>query len=260
MASLDAHQSDEFVKLVYIGDSGAGKTGSLTSLVKAGYNLRIIDMDNGLDALAAHVRAECPDRLSSVQFVTIRDKYKGTSAGPVVSGTPKAFVDALKYLDKWEDGSIPAEWGSDYILVLDSGSAFGKAAFEWAKGMNPTARDGRQWYAAATPAVENTVALLTSEAFRTNVIIISHVDYREPTEGITKGFPNFIGAKTGQLVPKYFNTILLAETSGSGKNVRRRIKTVPTGVVDLKNPVPSMEAEYPLETGLASIFEKLKSK
>ena len=51
MPSLDQHQSNDFVKLLLIGDSKAGKTGSLISLVKAGYKLRILDLDNLLDVL-----------------------------------------------------------------------------------------------------------------------------------------------------------------------------------------------------------------
>ena len=51
MPSLANHQSNEFTKLLIEGDSGSGKTGALASLVKAGYKLRILDMDNGLDAL-----------------------------------------------------------------------------------------------------------------------------------------------------------------------------------------------------------------
>jgi GTPase SAR1 family protein len=38
MTSLAEHHSSHIVKLLYIGDSGTGKTGSLTSLVKGGYN------------------------------------------------------------------------------------------------------------------------------------------------------------------------------------------------------------------------------
>ena len=48
------HKSRKYVKLLYLGDSGTGKTGSLVSLVQAGYKLRVIDLDDGLDALTAH--------------------------------------------------------------------------------------------------------------------------------------------------------------------------------------------------------------
>ena len=48
MPTLDQHQSDEYLKLIYIGDSSTGKTGSMVSLLLAGYKLYIIDMDNGV--------------------------------------------------------------------------------------------------------------------------------------------------------------------------------------------------------------------
>lgn len=259
MVSLTQHHSGKYVKLVFIGDSGTGKTGALTSLVKAGYHLRILDMDNGLDALVQHVKKECPENLGNVNYETVRDKYVSGPTGPIVRN-PKAFVDAAKLMTKWSDESDPSEWGENTVFVLDSGSSFGRAAFEWARGMNPSAKDPRQWYFAAQQAFENTIALLTSEAFHANFILISHVSYRELQDGTTKGYASAVGSALGPTISKYFNTLLLAETSGSGKNVRRRIKTVPTAVVDLKNPAPfSIEAELPLESGLATIFNQLKA-
>lgn len=259
MPSLADHHSDKFVKMIYIGDSSTGKTGSLVSLLADGYKFGILDMDNGLDSLVQFGRKQCPDKLVNVDYETRRDKLKATNSGPIVSGRPKAFVEALGLMTQWSDGSDPAEWGEDKIFVLDSLSAFGKAAFEWAKGMNPTAKDPRQWYHQAQQAVENTLALLTSEDFHANVIVISHVNYKEVTEGNHKGYANAIGSALGPTIPKYFNTLILAESSGSGKNVRRRIKTVPTGIIDLKNPSPfKIEAELPLETGMSTIFSTLK--
>jgi hypothetical protein len=45
------HLATGLRKMLYIGDSGTGKTTSLISLVKAGYILRIFDFDNLLDPL-----------------------------------------------------------------------------------------------------------------------------------------------------------------------------------------------------------------
>jgi hypothetical protein len=82
MPSLDKHQSSEFTKLLLEGDSGSGKTGSLASLVAAGFKLRVLDMDNGLDSLANAVKRTCPDKLSgNVEFRTLRDKRRATPAG-----------------------------------------------------------------------------------------------------------------------------------------------------------------------------------
>ena len=258
MPKLADRQNSALVKVLFIGNSGAGKTGALTSLVKAGYRIRILDMDNGLDALSAHVSAECPEGLDRIDFETVRDLYKSSPAGPVISGPPKAFVKATKLMDLWTDNSKPMEWGQETVFVLDSLTQFARAAFSWARGMNPAAREPRQWYKTAQDAVEDVLAMLTSDSFNANVIVISHVDIREQKDGTVKGFANSIGSALGPRLPAYFNTMLLSETSGTGKAVRRRIKTVPTSLIDLKNPAPmKIEAEYPLETGLAEIFAKL---
>jgi len=94
MAKLSEHQSGEFVKLLFIGDSGTGKTGAMTSLVKEGYNLRILDLDNGLDALRQHILSECPNKIDNVEFITLRDKIRAGQSGPLV--TPQAYVKSLK--------------------------------------------------------------------------------------------------------------------------------------------------------------------
>lgn len=264
MPSLADHHGSHFVKLLYIGDSSTGKTGSLTSLVKAGYKIRILDFDNGVDTLAQYVRQECPDKITNVDYETVRDTYKSDAVrGPVVAGTPKAFTKGLELMTKWTDGSNPAEWGENTIFVLDSLSAFGKAAFAWAKAMNAMQAkpnpDARAMYFTAQQALEDTVTLLTSEHFRTNVIIISHVNYKEIVEGVTKGYANAIGTALGPVLPRYFNTLVMAESIGSGKMTQRKIKTVPTGIVDLKSPITfKLDAELPLATGMATLFEKLK--
>lgn len=259
MPNLDDLQQDKFVKILYIGDSGAGKTGSLVSLVAAGYRLHILDLDKGLDSLVSFIRRECPDKLKNVDYETLRDPYKVVGNQVMIVGAPKAFTGSLTLMTKWSDGTNPAEWGPQNIFVLDSLSALGRAAFEWAKGMNPTTKDPRQWYGTAQKAVEDTISVLTSDAFRTNVIVISHVNMQELPDGTVKGFANSIGKAQGAVLPRYFNTLLLAETMGSGAAVRRTIKTVPTGTIDLKNPAPfTVDKELPLGTGLATIFEKLK--
>lgn len=259
MPTPDQQEHDPTIKLIFVGNSGAGKTGALTSLVKAGYNLRIIDLDNGLDALFNHVRDECPERLNSIQYQSFRDKMKMTNTGPRVAGSPVAYVNTLAALETWpDDDTDPSEWGEDTILVLDSLTNVGRAAFQWAKAMNPASKDPRQWYKTAQDLVEDLIANLTSPNFKTNVIVISHIELTE-YNGISKGFVSAIGKALGPKIPRFFNTMLLSETSGAGKRVKRLIKTLPTGLIDLKNPAPMrIEAEYPVETGMAEIFKRLK--
>lgn len=258
MPTLDEHQSSQFVKLLYIGNSGSGKTGSLVSLLPD-YDLNIIDMDNGLDALRNLAIAQCPDRMKAVSFETVRDKYRATPTGPQVIAPAKAFVRANNLLDKWLDGSKPEEWGPNKILVIDSLTYLGRAAFNWAVSMNPSSKDPRQWYKGAQDAVQGIIDTLTSDVFKTNVIVISHIDYGKDATGIDKGFVSSVGKALGPKLPAAFNTLILASTSGSGKFIKRKIQTMPTALLDLKNPAPlKIDAEFPLETGLADLFRKLK--
>lgn len=262
MPLLSNHQSNKFTKLLLEGDSGSGKTGALTSLVAAGYHLRILDMDNGLETLKNFASAQCSANLQNVEFRTLRDRYKASPAGPIIDGQPKAFVEALKMLDRWRyddvDLGVPAKWGPEVVLVVDSLTFLSDAAFAWAQGLSPSAKDPRQWYGTAQDGIEKVLALLTSAAFETNVIVISHVKYVTNADGTTKGYPTAVGSALSPTIPRYFNTVALCQTTTGGK---RTIHTVATAMIDLKNPKPfEMAKTYPLETGLAEVFEVLRSK
>lgn len=254
MPTADQHQSTGLVKLMYIGDSGTGKTGSLVALLAQGYKFKILDMDAGLGYFINEAKRQgLHDRLKDVEYETYRDTYVTTPAGLTVKGQPKAATNALSKMQEWSAIVDPMT-----VFVLDSLSAYGKAAFEWARFMNPTSKDPRQWYHGAQTMVESTIANVTNPSFAMNVLVITHVNYKEITEGVHKGYANAIGTALGPIIPRYFDTMILAESSGSGKNVKRKIKTLPTGIIDLKISLPEMDAELPLETGLATIFQKLK--
>jgi hypothetical protein len=268
LPSLANHQSNEFTKLLLIGDAKSGKTGSLVSLVKAGYRLRILDFDNLLDVLKYMILNECPDKIDNVEFVTLRDKRKTTAAGSVIDGRPKAFIDGMKLLDHWkytDDKSIevdlgkPQDWGNDCILVIDSLSRLCDAAFDFREPLVPVGKSGerdmRAVYGDAQDAVEMLLATLTSKTFATNVIVIAHVQYMEQGDGTTKGFPQGVGQKLSPKVPQYFPSVVLYTNKGG----KRTIQTNSTPLIDLANPAPfKMEKSYPIETGLADFFAVLR--
>lgn len=244
-------------KLLLIGDSGTGKTGGLASLVKSGARLRILDFDNKIAGgiLPIIVRRDNPDKLKNVEFEPLRDKFKSSPIGPILDGAPTAFTRGLALLDKWTDGSRPADWGPGTILVIDSLTFLSDAAFNWAKGMNPSAKDPRQWFYSAQQAVENTIALLTSSAFNTDVLIIAHISYQDRQDGTIKGYPASVGKALGPTIPAYFENMALAHIVGG----KRMIQTVPTALIDLKNPAAyKMPAAMPIETGLADFFKTIK--
>lgn len=260
MPSLSQHQSNDFTKMLLEGDSGSGKTGALASLVGAGYKLRILDMDNGLDPLKTFTLKDHADKIDNIEFRTLRDNYEASAAGPKVTKA-KAFVEALKMLDKWKYDDIdygdPATWGPEVILVVDSLTFLSDAAFDWAISLNPTAKDPRQWYGAAQSAIESVLALLTGPNFKTNVIVISHVKYVDNPDGSRKGYPTAVGSALSPVIPRYFNSVALCQTSGAGK---RTLQTAATAMIDLKNPKPfDMAKSFPIETGLAEFFGVLRA-
>lgn len=266
MPTLSDHPSDEFVKLLFIGDSKAGKTSALVSLVKAGYKLYILDLDNLLDPLAMLVRKHCPENLGNVHFRSIRDRYKPSQLGPVIDGTAVAYVNALKMLDNWKykdkdeevDEGKPMEWGDDCILVIDSLSRLCDAAYQWQLQLTPVGKgkeDGRAVFFNAQQHIEKTIAMITSPGFRVNVIIIAHVLYQDQPDGTKKGFPQGVGQALSPKIPQYFPAYALAEKKGD----KRILRTTSTPLIDLANSKPfEMAKELPLETGLATFFETIR--
>jgi GTPase SAR1 family protein len=265
MTSLANHQSSEFTKLLLIGDSKSGKTGALASLVQDSYKLRILDYDNGLDSLAQLVRRDCPDKLANIEFRTLRDRLKSSPTGTITDGAATAFVDGLKLLDNWKYGTVdlgpPAAFGPDTVVVIDSLTFMSEAAYRFREPLVPRSRDGkydaRAVYGDAQDAIEGVLALLTSDNFRTNVIVISHVRYVDNPDGTKKGYPTAVGGALSPRIPTYFNSVALAQTGPGGK---RQIQTVATAMIDLANPASfKMLPVLPIETGLATFFKTVRS-
>jgi hypothetical protein len=161
----------------------------------------------------------------------------------------------MALLDKWSDGSIPSDWGPDHVLVVDSLTFLGDAAYNWAKSMNPGSKEQRQWYYSAQRVVEPMIAMLTSASFKCNVVVLAHIDWQSRPDGTMKGFPASVGSALNSTIPAYFENMVLTHIAGG----KRIIQTIPTALVDLKNPAAfKMASTLPVETGLAGFFETLK--
>lgn len=269
MPSLSAHQSNSFVKLLYLGDAKSGKTGSLISLVKAGYKLRILDLDNLLDILAKLIAEQCPSLIDTVEFRTIRDKRTMSAAGPILAA-PKAFIEATRMLDRWkykdDDGNEidlgpPSKWDSDCILVIDSLSRLCDAAYDWAESVIPKSKsggefDGRAVYGNAQDAIESMLAMLTSSTFECNLIVICHGLYQDLPDGTTKIFPQGVGQKLSPKIPQYFPNYIRVKNLGG----KRTIQLQSDAMIDLAstNPNAFEEKTLPIETGLADFFAALR--
>ena len=286
MGKLAARDATKCVKLLAVGESGSGKTGALASLAEAGYNLRIIDLDNGVDILS-HALKNKPEALDRVYVETITEKMKGIPTGAVIpDGIPKMWSSVLNLLNEWKvperkRGDIvtdPAynlgkitDWGPDTVLVIDSLSMLSLAAMRHVLAINN--RLGKAPYQSdwgdAMTLIEGLLGMLYSESVRCNVVVNTHITYiggedekddqGNKNTGLDilpmKGYPNTLGKKLPPKVGMYFNNLLLFKTQSS----RRIIKTRPDGLIDVKSAVPDgLPAELPIETGLRTFFEKVR--
>lgn len=266
MTKLANHTSSETTKLLLIGDSGAGKTGALASLAKAGYNLRILDIDNGLDILANLLKEDKSGALERVEYETITDPMKNM-AGKLLPAKATVWIRTSKLLDNWKTDSSDlgpiSSWTNREVLVLDSLTMLSTAAMNFVLAMN--GRLGQQpqqqdWYT-AQGYVESLLQMLYDEGVKCNVIMIAHIAYIGEENGTMHGYPNTLGKALPPKVGRYFNSILMARRSGTGSQATRKLFTNPIGLVELKNTAPGrVKQEYGLETGLADYFRDVRSE
>ena len=272
MPKLTEHQGTKFVKGLLLGNPGTGKTGGLTSLVKAGYKLRIWDYDNLLVPLIKYVQKECPERIDQIRYTALTDKLKGSTNPAMmngknlvisspVDGQPKAYSNGLKMLDHWKDGDEdlgkPSEWGADTFVIIDTLTTMAKAAYRYCDALNPGAQDKRAIFYGAQQLIINALNQLAGDSFNTNVLVLAHLDYdTDESTGLTKGFPRSVGSAIKGEIAAGFNCVLLMESQGNKKILR----TNSTGIVDLKNPVSfKLPDVLPIEDGLATFVKAVLS-
>ena len=257
MPTLSEHQSANAIKLLVVGDTGAGKTVALATLANAGFRLFIQDYDNGLDALRHFVK---PEFHKQVFFKTFIDPL--SDAQGRIAGIPSAATNGFKALDAWlepleaddpvPDGALnvttpPAlpgakpgvalkrvanmggvkQWGPQDVLVIDSLTFLGKACMNHVLALNghlgqrPTMPD----WGDAIAMQENMLAMLYSDTVKCNVVITAHLAFQDDTGlgGGQKGYPSALGSKLPPKVGRYFNSVVLVESQpqlGVGKDGR----------------------------------------
>lgn len=300
------------IKMILCGDSKAGKTGALASLLLAGYHVRVIDLDNGADVLmgikaikdliTSYTESDTSWRLTLsngavLDVQTCTDSYIRTKRTQIVAGKPvegyvmvpdgTAWDKALRQFHEWPEHGPIETWGPDTVLAIDSMSFFSQAALNWVMKLN--GRLGQRAfdtdYGDAQALVKGVLGTIFNVDLRCNVIMITHLDYRggnlfkeradkpnrpAPTPDhndlsvVEKAYPMTLGKALNNTIGRYFNTLFLVKTVGSGTSTKRVICTSNTNIgtaqidlaaIDLETP-----AELPIATGLADYFERVKGK
>ncbi len=264
------------VKMVYLGDSGSGKTGSLMSLAAAGYNVRILDLDKGVQILVDYATNTDPKNIYTkphalwtaeqikglgdrISYVQISDTLTNVNGQIVPKGD--SWDKMMAQLTEWKDGEVNygklETWTNRDVLVIDSFSRVAGGRMHKELVMNARAVAGRQQsdYFKVQEALERFLELLVMPSVKCHVILICHIEYVEKDDKTTRGMPQAMGKALGPKIAQYFNHALLAKTQGQGPGATYKIFTKTQGMVDLKNAAPlRVEPEYQLETGLLQYF------
>lgn len=268
-------------KLLLLGDGGSGKTGGLGSLAIAGYNLRILDFDNGVNILK-DILGRHPEAMSRVSYITCTDQMHSVQ-GRILPKAAQAWNKAVMAMDNWDDGDNKLgsilTWGPQDILVIDSLNFAGKSALRLIQQMNsrlagiPYQSD----YGDAQRLVENMMAMLYSDHVKCNVVVLTHIREVGKTQQVTDSNNKVVtveeeGSRRGYAetgtgralsptIGRYFNAVLMVDIVGTGQSARRVIRTVPHDNIGLKNPAPgSVKPEYPLASGLAEYFAAVRGE
>lgn len=258
MPSLADLHSTRVIKALCVGESGTGKTGALASLARAGYNLWLLDYDNGYEVLLDLLKDDAP-AMSRVQVALLRDTITMDRGVPKVKGPPHAYKDAGKTLAEWN----AQDFGPQDIIVLDTLTTFSDAAFNEALALSSrlNQRPQLQDYGWMAESVKLFIELLTSPDLACHVIVNTHVKFfsgDDESQVAARGLPNARGQQISQTVSRYFNSVLLFRSTGSGPATKRVITTQPRGVVEVKTSAPSSaKPEYPISSGLADLFRDI---
>lgn len=268
MPSLETHNSSIITKMILVGDPGSGKTGSLAALADAGYELRILDLDNGIDVLKNLLMDPktpyAKDAYKRVKYVTLTEKPGNLSRVSTMAVPQSATVwnRIAQTLNNWkfpgeELGSITT-WDEKTVLVIDSMTLAGIAAYNFAAVQNSGSKvDPRMTYFHAQNYLEYLVQCLYSDDVKCNVIVTSHISFvgGEDNAQLLHGYPTTIGRALSAKIGRYFNSILMIKTEGKS----RRLYTAPTSRVELKNTAPLRVKEfYEIKNGLAEYFRDVQ--
>lgn len=284
-------------KLLLVGNTGSGKTGALASLCAAGYSVRVLDFDNGMDILEDYLKnptsmyvKQSPKCRENLHFVTLTDKMKNIG-GKLYPATGTAWSKGMNLLDNFitkdKDGNILQKfgpitsWSENDVLVVDTLSMLSDAAMNFILSINQGLLQDRTGYTAqrdmnqAQTLVRNFLKLLYDESIKCNIVMNAHIKFMNEVSvrktgdnnddssksyGSPEGYPNSVGSALSPHIGRWFNTTLIARATGFGKHkIFTSGQDIGGVIINAKTSAPlTVKKEYPLETGLADYFKAVK--
>ena len=253
MAAFKDHQAADRTKILVVGEGGAGKTALLASLANAGYKLRILDYDGGLDILHSFVN---PDAIDNIIYRTCTDNTVNDATG-FLKGANLLFTG---WKTEDEDLGHIKTWDKTHVLVVDSLTFMSEAAKRVAlksSGRHPTDNLTQADWGTAQRLIDNVLTLLASDAVKCNVVVLSHPVFVSDEHGANRMFPSACGQGLSTRVSLYFNNMVRLDVKRKGKDIVRTFRTVSDHKMSLKNSAPNVvKDDEPAD--LAALLAKLQ--
>ena len=276
----ESPESPSPIRLLCMGESGMGKTGSLLSLAEAGFILHILDLEAKAEALfrtLLHGNPRAQNILSRIDIEVASEQISFAKDKPKVS-KPAAFERAGEILGQWGD----QRFGPSHVLVVDSFSKLSEYAgnaIAKLKGHEPVFQDYPEIFARLNPLLDlltgyDPVLVGTGSQLDCHVIVLTHVNMYEVRQKTgnkttvgkvsidetvvvdTKFFPKAIGQALSPKIPTYFNSMLMYGTARN-KPGERVIKLLADDMTPIKTPAVQFakdRKQLSIETGLAEYF------
>lgn len=249
MGNWNSHSSSNLVKLLQVGDSGAGKTTQLGLLANAGYKVVIADFANGLDALGGVLT---PEGANNVFFVTFRDNVVANEIGAWV-----AFKSEMRK-GEWAGAGPITSWGGDTVFAVDDLSGATDAAKHYAlklNGKKPHERPSLPDWGNINDELDVYIMQsVIADNIGCNVILNTHWQPVDDDLGASRFYPR-IGTKANGVnnCARHMNNVVWIKANKRGERV---FKTGGDNSRDLKT---SRRLELELPANMPALFETLRS-
>lgn len=275
------------IRAMIVGFPGMAKTGMIADLANMGYKIRMLNFDGNEESLLLYTK---PEFLENIDIVTLQDRLRNGERYVEAIGPPTAFKRGLDLMDHWkykdDDGTEvdlgkSSSWGSDTVVVLDSGTRLGDAAMRRVMALN------NKSVGEVTDAIWGTAMAqqdaflerLTSKDNQFHVIVIFHkkiVKADAPRKGeddTTKGikeelaelitaryYPSALGKQLAMNIASRFPIVIEADTEEKFGKMERIVRVIPRPELDLKLPsinVAKYQGMKVSDHPLQKIFEEL---
>lgn len=204
----------------------------------------------------------------------------------------KAWSRIVEMLAEWKDDELginygPVDtWDDSCVLDIDSFTTVSRQAYYMNQEFNGRLGAAEEGYThqkdvgGAQSQLRRLLETLFNPAIKCHVLLNGHIYRIDDSRGYNqtpeqrkmenpeavleiKGFPQSVGMQLSKNTPIYFNDSFVLESRGSGEQVTREIKTVPTSINGVIVPSKSsawLKKSYDQRTGLLEIFHELQQK